>query len=234
MSGLSIVTILIIVANVLVSLKGFNDQAFFEKYKFSVGRIRYNKEYYRLLTSGFLHVDYIHLFFNMFTLYVFSQIVIAFFGSPLIVLGDYSMVDLTKGSVFYLVLYLLSVVCGNLLAYSYHKDEPYYSAVGASGGVSGILFSSILVYPTMTLGIFFVIPMPAWIFAFIYLGYSVYGMRKGLGNIGHAAHLGGAVIGLLATLIYFPDLFTIHRFYVLIITMPIVGLFVLMLINKKK
>ena len=232
MSGISIITLIIIIDNVLVSLKGFNDQAFFEKYKFNVGRIKHQKEHYRLITSGFLHVDFTHLLFNMLTLYFFAQIVIDFFASPFTIFGDYSMMNMQVGMVLFAVLYLLSIVAGNLLALSVHKNEPYYSAVGASGGVSGILFSVIAIKPTLMLGIFFIIPMPAWIFAVLYLAYSVYGMRKGLGNVGHAAHLGGAILGLAGTIIYFPEIFSINQFYILIMLIPI-GVLLVMMLNKK-
>ncbi|WP_068596194.1 rhomboid family intramembrane serine protease [Vaginella massiliensis] len=234
MNNFPLIVLVIIAVNAVVSMRGFSDLAFFEKYKFNVARIQNQKEYHRLLTSGFLHVNYTHLIFNMLTLYFFSGIVVSFFGNPLVVFGDTSFMNQNLGSILFLVLYLLSIVAGNVLALFEHRNQPNYSAVGASGGVSGVLFSAIAVYPTLMLGIFFVIPMPAWIFAIVYLGFSVYGMRNNLGNLGHAAHLGGSIFGLLGTILYFPELLQINRFYIILMCLPIVALMLMMLFNKNK
>ena len=135
MNDLHIATIIIIGANVLVSLKGFNDSYFFDRYKFAIGAIRTGQTE-RMLTSGFLHVDSAHLFFNMFTLYFFADVVIGWFGP-----------------IKFIIIYFISLVAGSLLALFFHKDEPYYSAVGASGAVTGILYAAILLQPNDSLGI---------------------------------------------------------------------------------
>ena len=138
MYNIDIATIAIIAANVLVSLKGFNDTSFFERYKFSIGAIKAGQKE-RMATSGFLHVDISHLLFNMLTLYFFAGVVINWFGP-----------------VQFFIIYAVSLMAGSLLALSFHKDEPYYSAVGASGAVTGILYAAILLQPTMQLGIMFI------------------------------------------------------------------------------
>lgn len=222
---MSITVIIIIAANVLFSLKGFNDYNFFQRYKFQPGPILQNKQYDRLLTSGFLHVDYIHLFLNMYVLYIFSDIVIQFFTA---IMGNPSL-----GILMFLVIYIGAIIGGNLLALFFQKNNPGYSAVGASGGVSGILFASIVILPQMMLGIFFVIPMPAWIFAILYLGYSVYGVQKQLGNVGHEAHLGGAIVGLAMPVIFYPEIFSQNKWYILGMLVPIVALFILALKSRK-
>ena len=125
------------------------------------------------------------------------------------------------------------MVGGNLLALFFHRNNPIYSAVGASGGVSGVLFASIVILPKMMLGIFFVIPMPAWLFAILYLGYSVYGVQKQLGNIGHEAHLGGAVVGLVAPIIFYPEIFSQNQWYILGMMVPIAALLILAVRAKK-
>ena len=182
MYNLNIATIAIIVANVIASLKGFNDTGFFERYKFSIGGIKGGQKD-RMLTSGFLHVDMSHLFMNMLTLYFFADVVINWFG-PIKFVG----------------IYFISLVAGSLLALVFHKNEPYYSAVGASGAVTGILYTAILLQPDMRLGIMFIpIPLPAYVLGIGYLLYSIYGMKKRLGNIGHTAHFGGAMGGYVAT-----------------------------------
>jgi membrane associated rhomboid family serine protease len=210
MNNLSIATMAIIAANVIVSLKGFNDTYFFDRYKFGIGAIKAGQKE-RMLTSGFLHVDISHLFFNMFTLYFFAEVVINGFGS-----GKF------------LIIYFISLVAGSLLALFFHKNEPYYSAVGASGAVTGILYAAILLQPNMQLGIMFIpIPLPAYILGIGYLLYSIYGMKSRLGNIGHTAHFGGAVGGYLSTLIFMPSLLVTDTFMVAILAVPIVLLFIL-------
>lgn len=212
--AVSIVTIIIIAVTVVFSLQGFSNYDFFQRYKFQTGPILQNKQYDRLLTSGFLHVDYIHLILNMYVLYVFGDNLIVFFTQ--------FTGSLLTGSLLFLLVYILAILGGNLLALLFHKNNPNYSAVGASGGVSGILFASIVIYPTMMLGVFFVIPMPAWIFAILYLGYSVYGVQKQLGNTGHEAHLGGAVIGLIAPLVFSPELLIQNKWYIIGMAIPLI------------
>lgn len=215
MNNLSIATMAIIAANVLVSLKGFNDTYFFDRYKFGIGAIKAGQKE-RMLTSGFLHVDISHLFFNMFTLYFFAEVVINGFGS-----GKF------------LIIYFISLLAGSLLALFFHKDEPYYSAVGASGAVTGILYAAILLQPDMRLGIMFIpIPLPAYVLGIGYLLYSIYGMKSRLGNIGHTAHFGGAIGGYVSTLIFMPYLLTNDTFIVLVLAVPIVLLFILTKMGK--
>ena len=197
--------LLIIIANVLVSMKGFKDYAFLDKYKFKVSSIL-SGEKIRLFTSGFLHVDWMHLGFNMYALYLFGGIVAAMLGIP-----------------SFLIVYIVSLLAGNLYSLKYHKDEPYYSAVGASGAVSGIVYSSILLYPGMSLYLFFIpIPIPGYIFGVGYLIYSIYGMKKQIGNVGHSAHLGGAIGGFAITLLLNPSLFYTNKLMVLLLAVPII------------
>ncbi|WP_224482835.1 rhomboid family intramembrane serine protease [Robertkochia aurantiaca] len=208
--NLSIATIIIIAANVIASLKGFNDFSFFERYKFNIGAIR-RGEQIRTITSGFLHVDFTHLLFNMITLYFFAPIVVRNFGDPKFVL-----------------IYIISLLFGSLLAIFFHKDEYHYSAVGASGAVTGVLYAAILLQPGMKLMFFFIpIPIPAYIFGIGYLLYSIYGMKNRLGNIGHTAHFGGAVGGYIATLFFRPSLITEEPLMVILLAIPIVILFIL-------
>ena len=233
MGSISLITLLIIGVNVLVSWKGFNDLAFFEKYKFQVGSILHRKENYRILSSGFLHVDFTHLFFNMFALYIFSDLIIDFYASPkAMFFGDYSMVNKNLGYGMFLLIFMASVIGGNLLALFMHKNENYYSAVGASGGVSGILFAAIAAFPDLTLNLFFLLPIPAWLFGILYLAYSVYGMKNNIGNIGHSAHLGGAIVGLVGTVIYFPELLEYNLLYIVGMLIPLAVLGYLIVKNK--
>lgn len=199
----------IIIANVIISYKGIQDYSFLEKYKFHIGSILKGDKI-RLISSGFLHADYMHLGFNMYALYLFSDVVVG-----------------VLGTLYFLIIYFGSLLLGNLFTLTYHKTEKSYSAVGASGAVSGIVYSSVMLYPSMTLYMFPIpIPIPGYIFGIGYLLYSIYGMKKQLGNVGHSAHLGGAMGGFALTLLLYPDLFSINRSIILLLGIPIVALLV--------
>ncbi|SHM92470.1 rhomboid family intramembrane serine protease [Flavobacterium chilense] len=204
----------IIVANVLISYKGFNDLSFFRKYEFHVGSIR-SGEQIRMLSSGFLHADMMHLAFNMLTLWFFGPVVIQWLGS-----------------ISFGLIYFGSLIFGSLLTMVFHKNDYSYRAVGASGAVTGVLYSAILLQPDMTLGIFFVIPMPAYLFGILYLLYSIYGMKAKNDNIGHTAHFGGAIGGYLITLIKDPSLFVDHSLMVILLAIPIFVLFIMAKLGK--
>lgn len=203
-------TLIIIGLTVLITIQGFQKPAFLEQYKFQVGPIK-RGEYIRMLSSGFLHVDWTHLIFNMLTLYFFADGIIHAFGA-----------------VRFVMLYFAAMLAGSALSLLYHKNQPYYAAVGASGAVSGVLFAFILLNPMASLYLMFIpIPIPAIVVGIGYLLYSVYGMQKGLGNIGHAAHLGGAAMGLIMSIIYAPQLVTQKPIILLILCVPLLVLFVL-------
>ena len=196
--------LIIITANVLASMRGFRDYTFFQQYKFSVKAIK-RGEKIRFFSSGFLHVDWQHLLFNMLTFYFFANIVIVKLG----VLN------------FYLV-YIFSLLFGNLLSYYFHKNEPHYNAVGASGAVTGIVYAAILLSPGMKMFIYFIpIPIPSYFVGVGYLLYSIYGMKNKTGDIGHDAHFGGAVGGYLMVLILAPWVLEYHLWMVLILAAPI-------------
>ncbi len=209
LEGINTVVLIVIIANVIFSIKGFEDYAFLDKYKFQVSRVK-GDEKIRMLTSGFLHVDWMHLILNMYVLYAFGNIVISFLGT-----------------LPFLIIYFGSLIAGSLYTLQYHKNEPYYSAVGASGAVSGIVYASILLYPGMSLYLFFIpVPIPGYIFGVGYLLYSIYGMKKQVGNVGHAAHLGGAIGGFALTLVLNPALFNTNRMFVILLAIPIILLLV--------
>ena len=210
MGNLNFITIIIIGVNVVISLKGFKDYGFFEKYKFNIGSIK-RGEQIRMLSSGFLHVDEMHLFFNMFTLYFFADEVINYLGP-----------------INFVIVYFGSLIMGNVLSFYFHKHEYHYSAVGASGAVTGVLYAAILLNPNMSLYMMFIpIAIPAYLFGIGYLLYSIYGMKKSVGNIGHDAHFGGAIGGYVITLILASWLFTENLLMVGLLAIPIVLLYVM-------
>lgn len=200
----------IIVANVLFSYKGFNDYGFFRKYEFHIGSIQ-SGERYRMLSSAFLHADIVHLAFNMITFYFFAPWVIEMLGIWM-----------------FLFIYFGSLLLGNILTLVLQKDNYNYRAVGASGAVTGVIYSAILFNPDANLYLFFAIPIPAYLFGIGYLLYSIYGMKAQNDNIGHTAHFGGAIGGYLLTLILVPQLLWVHTKMVILLAIPIVILFYMM------
>ena len=199
MLGISTPLFGLILSIVLISLNALNNYSNFEKFKLNVGKVN-SGEYYRLLSSGFLHGDIQHLFFNCFTLFIFGDTVI-----------------LRLGAINFFLLYFSCLVFSGWLSVYFNKNNSYYSAVGASGAVIGVVYSSILLYPGMKLAfLFFPIPMPAYLFAIGYLLYSLYGVKKLNDGIGHEAHIGGALSGLLITCLFKPNV-VMDSFYLLVI-----------------
>ncbi|MFD0962871.1 rhomboid family intramembrane serine protease [Pseudofulvibacter geojedonensis] len=212
--GLDFSIVVIIALNVLISFKGFNDFSFFEKYKFNVGAVKAGQQY-RNITSGFLHADMPHLLFNMVTLYFFAPFLV-------------QQLDSYK----FILVYVVSLLMGSLLSFGIHKENNYYSAIGASGAVTGVIYAAVTMFPEMKLYMFFAIPIKGWIFGILYLAYSIYGMKKSVGNIGHAAHFGGAMGGYALALILKPEILSQNLFYTILIGLPILALFILMKLKK--
>lgn len=182
------IVLVLIISNLLVSLKGFNDTVFFNRYKFQIGAIKAGDKL-RMITSGFLHADWMHFGFNMYALYLFGTKVASSFGN-----------------VNFLLIYFGSLLAGSMYSFMQNQDNDYYSAIGASGAVSGIVFSGIILNPNMELIMLPIpIPLPGYVFGIGYLLYSIYGMKNKVGNIGHSAHLGGAIGGYVLTLILRPS-----------------------------
>ncbi|MBK8550086.1 MAG: rhomboid family intramembrane serine protease [Ignavibacteria bacterium] len=186
------VTLTLLFANVAISLWAFyGNPVYMEKFSEWPYQIVHDKKYYQVITSAFLHANFMHLFFNMFALFTFGSFLERFFIENF---GSF------EGSLYFFLIYFISLLSGSMLTVIFHYNNPLYVAVGASGAVSGIVFSYIIFFPTSMLYVFF-IPMPAYLFAFLWIGFSVYGMKSKLGNIGHEAHLGGAIGGFISTLI---------------------------------
>ncbi|MEZ4859345.1 MAG: rhomboid family intramembrane serine protease [Flavobacteriaceae bacterium] len=215
MEEIGIITLLLIIANGIVTYKGLKDFVFFDKFLFNVDRVLVDKDYKRLITSGFLHADWTHFGFNMITLYLFSQSLESYIGIPA-----------------FLVLYLVSLIGGNLLALYIHRNHPDYSAIGASGAVSGLVFASIGLFPGMEIG-FILLPIyiPAWLYGIAYVLYSIYGIKTKKDNIGHEAHLGGGIVGLLIAIGINPSILQTNYFPIILILIP--SLIFLYLIVKK-
>ncbi|WP_205685535.1 rhomboid family intramembrane serine protease [Flavipsychrobacter stenotrophus] len=189
-------TLIIIVTTVLVSLAAFNDANLRSRLILYPRIMNGPSEYYRLLTSGFIHADWNHLIFNMITMFFFGRIV------EESILGDFYG---RAGGLIYLILYMSGIVMSSVPSVIKHRNDSTYAALGASGGVSSILFFVIYFFPWSKISMYFIpIGIPAIIYGVLYTLYSLYMSKRGNDNIGHDAHLGGALYGFVFALIVDP------------------------------
>ncbi|WP_242693236.1 rhomboid family intramembrane serine protease [Sabulibacter ruber] len=190
------ITIILIAITVLISLYAWQNQNLMENWVHHPQSVVRSKEWWRLLTSGFLHADFMHLFFNMFSLYFFGGVVerqfMAIFG-------------FTNGAIIFVLFYLAAIVVSDLPSMFKHKNDSRYYSLGASGGVAAIIFSSIYFNPLSEL-IIFPIPFPlkGYIFGVLYLFYSYYLSKRGNDGINHSAHFYGAAFGFVLSIILVP------------------------------
>ncbi|HOX71445.1 MAG: rhomboid family intramembrane serine protease [Dokdonella sp.] len=185
-------TLAIIVITCAISFPAFSNPKLIDRLILWPPAISRGKQYYRLLTYGFLHADGRHLLFNMITLYFFGRYIETFISSYIGTLG-------------FVIFYLTAIVVSILPTYMKNAGNPAYRSLGASGAVSAVLFAFVLLQPWATI-LIFVIPCPAIIYAVAYIGYSIYMDRQGSDNINHSAHLWGAAYGVLFLLTMEPRL----------------------------
>ncbi|RAK63253.1 rhomboid family intramembrane serine protease [Hymenobacter edaphi] len=192
--------ILLIALTVGLSFYGWNNHSVMERWIFSPYRVRRHHEWYRFLSSGFLHADFMHLFFNMFAFYSFGQLV-----------QNQLMAEsgTLTGILLFLLLYLGGIVVSDIPTYLRHQKDARYGSLGASGGVAAVVFAAILFYPVAPEGggiMIFPIPfrIQPFVFGFLYLGYSYYQGRRSGDNINHDAHFYGALYGVLLTMVLYP------------------------------
>lgn len=194
------VTLTLIIVTAIISIFCFSRPNVFNRLKFSAYDVWHQRQWHRMLSYAVVHGGWGHLVFNMITLYCFGRIVERYFGAAF---------GATSGPVLYLVMYVTAIAVSTVGDLVKFRNDPYYSAVGASGAVSAILFASILFEPRMGIYIYLIpIPVPAFIFAPIYLVYCIIMARKNVDNIGHSAHFWGAVYGLLFPLLLRLDIIT--------------------------
>lgn len=189
------VNILLLVSIAVASYLCFSNTAWYTKLVFSPYIIIREKQWYRFLSSAWIHADFMHLAFNLFVLYGFGN-----FLESVFVLWFSEL-----GMVYYLFLFLGSVVVAGIPSYVKHKDNPAYAAIGASGGVSGVLFANIILQPFNNLYLFGAIPIPGILFGVAYLWYSHHMGKKGADNIGHDAHIWGALGGMAIIIVLKPS-----------------------------
>jgi membrane associated rhomboid family serine protease len=195
------VTLALIAANVIFSLVGFSNAAMVDKTIMWPYRVKRENQYLRFITSGFLHADTMHLFFNMFTLYFFGSALEHYFGG-------YGL----GGNISYLVLYFLGLIVSDVPSYIKHKDNYGYRSLGASGAVSAVVFATIVFNPWGKIYLYGALGLSSALYAVLYIVYCVYMSKKSADNVNHDAHLWGSVFGLAFTLaliaVMQPGLFT--------------------------
>lgn len=192
------VTIAIIAVTVLASIAGFNNETLFSRCKFNPYDVKHGGQWYRFFTYGFLHAGWLHLFINMFVFYSFGKVVEMayryYFGSKYIL--------------YFILLYLGALLLSVIPAFGKHKNDVFYSSVGASGAVAAVLFASILIAPTQKIFLFFIpVGIPAFLFGVLYIAYEFWMSKRAKDNIGHDAHLWGAIFGLIFTVAMKPVIF---------------------------
>ncbi len=184
-------TFAVILVTTYVTYRGIKYPSLVDRLLFSTGRIHAYKEYYRMVSSALVHTGWTHLLFNMFSFYFFAR-----------------YIEMVFGLMTLAVIYISSVLGGSILSLYLHKGHEY-RAIGASGGVCGVIFASIFLLPGGSVFIFPIpVPIPTSVYAIIFIIITFFGMRRQTGNIGHDAHLGGAIVGLAVTAFLHPDIVT--------------------------
>ncbi len=203
------ITIAIIIITALISIQAFSRPVIVERLKHHPYSEVRNGEWYRLLTSGFVHGGWVHLLINMFVLYSFGSLIENVF------LGLWGT---TLGRIMYLVMYLLAIIAGDLPTLARYKDNPAYASIGASGAVSAVMFIYVLLFPWEMLWLYVIIPVPAIIGGVAYLIYSSWASRNRNDRIDHMAHFYGAVFGIVFMIAFRPSL--LGHFFQRLIDLP--------------
>lgn len=188
------ITLLIILVTCIISIPAFSNHSTIDNLSFYPYRVWHYKEWHRLISCGFVHADGMHLFFNMFTLYMFGPSIERYF------MGIYG----SSGLILYVVMYFGAIAVADMYNLFTQKDNPGYRAVGASGGVAAVIFATILLTPYVK----FFFGIPAVIYGPLYLGYCIYMAKRGKDNIGHIAHFSGSVFGFIFPILFEPRLLT--------------------------
>jgi len=198
-----VITLLIVILTVLVSVLAFRREELFYRLDLSPARVVQKREYYRIFTHAFLHADYFHLGINMLVLYSFGTYIEQVFSQ----LEDAGLIF--SGPFFYLFLYVASIALASVTTITKYRNNEGYSAVGASGAVSAIVFTYIFFAPLEKIYFYMVLPIPGILFGVLYLAYSSYMSRRNKDNINHSAHFWGAVVGFIFPIFLEPSLFLV-------------------------
>lgn len=193
------ITLIILAITVIVSIAAMGDPTLKSKLMFNAYMIHHRKEWYRFFSNGIIHADWIHLAFNMYAFWMFGRGVENAFG--------FDEIYGNKGPLFFILLYVGGLVMSSLYSYEKNKDNIYYNSLGASGAVSAVIFSYIVLAPTAQLGFMFIpVPIPAYLFGLIILGIEHYLSKRGNTGIAHDAHFWGSIYGVVFTIAMKPSL----------------------------
>jgi membrane associated rhomboid family serine protease len=209
------VTLFLTLIIVIFSYQGLQNKTFFDKYAFNIeGVLRY-KEYYRLISSGFLHGSWWHLLFNLNALFSFGE-----------------TLEAVIGGTNFLFIYFVSLIGGNVFSLYIHHFDSQYSAIGASGAVCGIIFASIVIFPDMEIGMFLMpFSLNSWMYGLLFVLISIYGIKSRMSNIGHDAHLGGALLGMLVAVGLYPESLQANYLPIVLVVTPTLA-FIFLIIKR--
>jgi membrane associated rhomboid family serine protease len=186
---LTSITIVIIAITALISILAFSSRQITDELIFYPPAVTNRGQFYRFFTCGLIHADLNHLLFNMLSLYMFGEMLEAYFNS--------TMLFAEKGKVAFILLYVLGLLFSLLPTYAKHKNDYHYRSLGASGAVSAVVFAALLLNPTIKVGFYFIPPIiPGYVFGPLYLIVSGFLGKKGKDNINHSAHIFGALFGI--------------------------------------
>jgi membrane associated rhomboid family serine protease len=188
------ITYAIIGVTVVVSMMAFNRPKLFADFMMNPYKINNNGQYYRFISSGFIHQNHMHLILNMFSFYFFGRIIEIVFKA---VFGEW-------GAIYYIALYIIAIVVSDLPSYFKNRNNPRFNSLGASGGVAAVIFASIVFQPLQDICLFIAICLPGFILGTAYIIYSYYQGKKANDNINHDAHLYGAVFGFIFCVVMYP------------------------------
>jgi membrane associated rhomboid family serine protease len=189
-------TVIIILITSAISIYAFQQPELLNRLLFHPYSIRRRNEWYRFVSSGFVHGSWLHLLFNMFTFYWFGEAVERYVLKPLF--GS------ELGGILFITLFVIGIIIAHISTYIKYKDAPHYRSLGASGGVAAVVFCSIMFYPVNDLCLYGLLCIPGFILGPLYLIYSYYQGKKGTDNINHEAHLFGAIFGIVFAILVDP------------------------------
>jgi membrane associated rhomboid family serine protease len=189
------VTLTIVILTCLVSVAAFNSSKIIDDLIFWPPAISMRHQYYRFITCGLIHADFVHLLFNMVTLYFFGK------GLEILYRGELGL-----QAYYYPILYITALIVSNIPSYLKRKDDYNYRSLGASGAVCAVMFAVILIRPWQTVSVFYAIPMPSILYAVLFMAFSIYMSKRGGDNVNHDAHLWGGLYGIVFTIIVHPGI----------------------------
>lgn len=186
---------LLIITTCIITIVAWRNPRMYTRFLFNAYQVERQKQFDRFVTSGFIHANWFHLIFNMITLFFFGQMVELAYRS---VVGN-------SGSLIFLLMYLSAIIISEIPSFFKHRTNGYYNSLGASGGVSAVVFAYILFFPTNMLYLMGVIPVPGFLLGILYILYSYFQGKRMGDNINHQAHLVGALYGLGFTVLLHPS-----------------------------